>query len=207
MMSRKKLSAEALALLYMRSQRGWLQKELAARMGLSDYRQVSRHESGETPLSRETLDAYSDCMGYPPEAVDALLFIYSMTAPDASEPLSPVALTLEERRRIDRAALNAAWTTAANVREAEIVRKRKEKADAARRAAEGLWARLKTRTDQERRDLVAVWPEFQAGLSPRGYVRRVYERRRIGRTRRWSWRSWRCSSPNGQRGRRAGAGG
>jgi tetratricopeptide (TPR) repeat protein len=162
MMSRKKLSPEALALIYMRSERGVLQKELAARMGLSDYRQISRHESGETPLNREALNSYAACLGHAPEAVDALLFIYALVAPGPSEPVSPVALTPEERRRIDRAAINAGWTTAANVREVEIVRKRKEKAEAARRAVEGLWARLKTCTDQERRDLVAVWPEFRS---------------------------------------------
>jgi tetratricopeptide (TPR) repeat protein len=161
-MSRKTLSPEALALSYLRSERGWLQKELAARMGLSDYRQVSRHESGDTTLSRETLDSYAACLGTPPEAVDALLFLHSMIAPAPVEPASPVALTPEERRRIDRAALTAGWTTAADVRETATRRKRREKAEAARREAETSWARLKAYTRQERLDRVASSPELRS---------------------------------------------
>jgi len=161
-MPREKLSPEALTLIYLRSERGWLQRELAARLGLADHRQISRYESGEKPLSRETLDTIAACLGHSREAVDALLFVYSVISPDPHEAASPVALTPEERRRIDRAALTAAWTAAEDLRAALRQRKRKEKAEAARRKAAELWEWLKAFSPQERLDLVRVSPECRS---------------------------------------------
>jgi transcriptional regulator with XRE-family HTH domain len=158
--ARDKLSPEALALIYLRSERGWLQKELADRHGYATYRQLSRYETGDQPLSREALDAFAASLGHSPEAVDALLFVHSLVAPASPEPSSPVALTAEELRRIDRAAIAAGWSTAEEVRTRLIGHKRKRKAQAARREAGELWARLKPLSRQARRDRVVDSPEL-----------------------------------------------
>jgi transcriptional regulator with XRE-family HTH domain len=161
-MPRDKLSPEALALIYLRSECGWPQKELAARCGYATHQQLSRYETGRYPLSREVLNAIVDCLGHSPEAVDVLLFTHSLVASPSPEPPSPVALTAEELRRIDRAAITAGWSTTEDIRERLIVRKRKRKAKAARREAGELWARLKPRSRQARRELVASSPEFRS---------------------------------------------
>jgi transcriptional regulator with XRE-family HTH domain len=159
--ARDKLSPEALVLIYLRSERGWPQKELADRHGLTTYRQLSRYETGDRPLSRETLYALAASLGYSPEAVDALLFIHSMVAPAEREVPSPVAPTAEERRRIHRTAIAAGWSTADEVCEELLARKRRLKAEAARRDAGTLWARLKAHPRQARRGLVAASPELR----------------------------------------------
>jgi transcriptional regulator with XRE-family HTH domain len=160
--ARDKLSPEALALIYLRSERGWLQKELADRHGYTTYRQLSRYETGDQPLSREALDAFAASLGHSPEAVDALLFVHSLVAPDLPEPSSPVALTAEELGRIDRAVIAAGWSTAEEVRTRLTSYKRKRKATAARREAEELWARLKPLSRQARRDRVADSPDLRS---------------------------------------------
>ena len=160
-MPRETLAPEALALIYLRSVRGWSKKELAARLGLADVRQLYRYERGEKPLRRETLNLLAARLGYSPEAVEALLFAHALIAPKGSGDGSPVALTLRERGTIDHAAITAGWTVADAVRE-ELLRRRKEdKAAAARREAEALWERMKTATRQERRDLVEIFPEYR----------------------------------------------
>jgi len=89
-MPRQELSPEALALIYLRSQRGWSKKELASHLGLPDARQLYRYERGEAALRREDLDSFAARLGHPPEAVDALLFIHSLVAPAEREVPSPV---------------------------------------------------------------------------------------------------------------------
>jgi transcriptional regulator with XRE-family HTH domain len=158
----KKPSLEGLTLLYLRSKRRWSQKELAARLGLADPKQISRYETGENPLRREQLDICVAPLGYPPEAVDALLFIGGLIVSEAAEePASPVALTPEDRRGVDRAALAAAWMMVDDLREELRREKRRRKAEAARQEAQELWARMKSATRQERRELVTVFPEFR----------------------------------------------
>ncbi|HTG32031.1 MAG TPA: helix-turn-helix transcriptional regulator [Thermoanaerobaculia bacterium] len=161
-MARDKLSPEALVLIYLRSQRGWAQQELADRHGYTTYRQLSRYETGDRPLSRETLDALAASLGYSPEAVDALLFIHSLVAPAEREVPSPVAPTAEERRSIHRTAIAAGWSTADEVREELLARKRRLKAESARRDAGKLWARLKAHPRLSRRELVAGSPELRS---------------------------------------------
>src|SRR5215203_3642025 len=107
----RKLSPEALALLYLRAERRWSKRQLASALGFSDEKQLSRYESGDKPLRRENLDSMAAGLGHSSEAVDALLFVHSLISPD--EPpasLSPVALTARERQRIARTAITAGWT-------------------------------------------------------------------------------------------------
>ncbi|MFL6234167.1 MAG: helix-turn-helix domain-containing protein [Thermoanaerobaculia bacterium] len=159
---RKPPSPEALALLYMRSERGWTQRKLADRLGLTDHTQISSYERGGKPLHRERLVSVAAVLGYPPEAVDALLRFNRWLQPSApAEPASPVALTPGERRSLDRTVLAATEAFLEEIRKELIRKKRERKADAARRKARDLWLRLKAAPRQDQRDLVTVMPALQ----------------------------------------------
>lgn len=159
----KRPSLEGLTLLYLRSMRRWSQKELATRLGWADPKQVSRYETGENPLRREQLDVCVAALGYPREVVDALLVFGSLIRSESpEEPPSPVALTSEESGAVDRATLAAASIFLDDLWQELRREKRRKKAEAARRNARKLWERMKVATRQERRDLVAVLPEFRS---------------------------------------------
>ena len=154
---KKPPSSQALALLYLRSKRGWSQKDLAARIGLADYKQISRYETGEKTLSPRKLNEFAASLGYPPEAVEALQFIDGWIEPeDREELLSP-----EIRHTLDRSSLTLAWSLldAGRVELSQAVRD--EMVKMARRKAQELWGRLKSATRQERREAVAALPELQ----------------------------------------------
>jgi tetratricopeptide (TPR) repeat protein/transcriptional regulator with XRE-family HTH domain len=148
-------------LLHLREKHRWSQKELAAARGLSDYRPISRYETGDNQLSRQELYVLAGLLGDSRETVDALLFTDSLTTPSPPEPASPVALTPAELRRIDRAVIADGWTRAADLRGKLIVDKKRRKVKAARREAGVLWARLKTLSREARREVVEDAPEFQ----------------------------------------------
>ncbi|MFL6258922.1 MAG: hypothetical protein ACJ76Y_04350 [Thermoanaerobaculia bacterium] len=159
---KKPLSPRALALLYLRSMRDCSQRELADRLGLADEKMISRYERGAKPLSRKTLDQSAAVLGFPPEAVDALLFIGAWIDPDDwGEPGSWMALDPAARRAIDRTSLTLAWALLDSFRSELGGAIRDEKAERARRKAQELWARLKSATRKERRDAVAALPELQ----------------------------------------------
>jgi transcriptional regulator with XRE-family HTH domain len=160
-MEKRKLSPEALALICLREQRRWTQRELAAAKGISDYRLISRYENAEKILSRAELDEFARLLGYSREAVDALLFSYSLVVIEPPPSSSPMDLSREELRRIDRAVLADGWTRAALLRARLVAGKRKRKAEDARREAGKLWARLKPFAHPARRELVADAPEFR----------------------------------------------
>jgi transcriptional regulator with XRE-family HTH domain len=160
-MRERKLPATALALRYLRAESGWTKEKLAAAVGISDARLILRYERGDKPLSREYLDHLVAPLGRPPEAVDALLFVHSLVAPESrEEPASPVALSPEERTTIVRAAVTAGWTTAEEVQRFLERRCRKKKVKRDRKQANALWERLKLGTWKERRDLVRIFPAF-----------------------------------------------
>jgi transcriptional regulator with XRE-family HTH domain len=160
---KKPLSSQALALLYLRSARDCSQRELADRLGWADEKLVSRYERGAKPLSRKTLDACAEALGYPPEVVDLLLFIDSWIEPEEpdEEPPSPEPLSPGERRLIDHSSLTAAWSflDAWRLELSRVLLN--EKVAMSRRKAQGLWERLKSATRQNRREAVAALPELQ----------------------------------------------
>jgi transcriptional regulator with XRE-family HTH domain len=159
---KKPLSPRALALLYLRSLRDCSQRELADRLGLADEKMISRYERGAKPLSRKTLDQSAAALGFPPEVVDALLFIGAWIDPDDwEEPGSWLALDPAARRAIDRTSLTLAWALLDSFRLELGGAIRDEKAERARRKAQELWARLRSATRKERRDAVAALPELQ----------------------------------------------
>jgi tetratricopeptide (TPR) repeat protein len=161
-MPREELSPEALALIYLRSRRGWSKKELASRLGLSDVRQLYRYERGEAALRREDLETFAERLGYSPEAVDALIFIHSVISDELPGMGSPFTFSSTERRKIKSAVISTGVAAAESVGHLLVRRREKEKAEEARREAEELWASLKMATRQERRDLVDLFPEFRS---------------------------------------------
>jgi transcriptional regulator with XRE-family HTH domain len=155
-------SPEALALLYLRSARGWSKKRLAAELGIADDRLISRYERGEKPLTRENLERMAACLGYSREAVEALLSVHSFLSPSPpEEDASPVALTGEELEAIDRTALTSGWTFAEDLRARLRRNGRATKAEEKRNEAGDLWKLLEPATREERRRLVAAFPDFR----------------------------------------------
>ncbi|HVR96165.1 MAG TPA: hypothetical protein VMW27_06100 [Thermoanaerobaculia bacterium] len=162
-MGEEKLSATALALAYLLEMRRVSRKELAQKLGHANDTVIGRYLRGAKPLSRERLEELVAPLNVPSEAIDALLFVHDLIEPEEEpEPASPVALTAEERTRIRRTAIAVGWSVADIVRAELAPARREEKAAEARREAEEPWARMKTATPSERRNLVTVFPEFQS---------------------------------------------
>jgi len=160
--AKTKSPAEALALTYLREARHWTQTKLANAKGHSDHRLISRYENSREPLSRAELHDMAALLGFSRDAVEALLFTYSLVIPpDSDESGSLVELTPEELRRIGRTVLADGWTRAAELRARLIEDKTRKKAEAARRQAGELWARLKPLSRAIRRELVEDAPDFQ----------------------------------------------
>src|SRR5215218_11453109 len=153
------------ALAFLRTAIGWSQKQLARFLGLGN-EDISKYERGDKALTRETLDFLTEPAA-PPEAVDVLLVAHSLIFPEPrAEAPSPVSLSEEERRAIERAAMVVACSAASSAAEdcqVGLIRKKKrEKIDAARQKAQELWTRLKAGSRQDRQDLVEVFPEFRS---------------------------------------------
>lgn len=161
MARKKKLSAEALALIYLREERGWKQEELAQAKGLKDYRLISRYQRGEKDLSRKELDEMSALMGFSREQVDAAIFLRSQVSPPTPAASgSPVDLTPEELRRIDRTVMAESWTRTAERRAWLIEDKKKRKAEEARREAGEIWKSLRPLSSRALRELVEASSQF-----------------------------------------------
>jgi len=152
----------ARALSYFCERRRWSPQKLAAAHGFADHRQILGYKSGDRPLSREYLEHLLAPLEVRPEDIDAFLFYDGLIVLDPPPPAaSPVALTGEEQRAIDRTACTAGWTLAETLRGKLIRRKTKKKVEAARRRAGELWAVLKLADSQERRDLIEVYPVYR----------------------------------------------
>ena len=152
-----------LALGYLYRKLGLTRKEAAARLGYADGGTLRRLEEGDTKLSRENLDDTAGRLGFTSEEVDLFLFADRLIEPEPPrQPASPVALTREELRKIDRTVAAAAWATAEDLRARLIRWKKSRKAAAAHREAEGLWSRLKPLSPADRRALVTVFPHFRS---------------------------------------------
>ncbi|HEX4959256.1 MAG TPA: helix-turn-helix domain-containing protein [Thermoanaerobaculia bacterium] len=155
-------SALGLALGWLRNARGWTKMRLASALRFTDDSLLSRYERGDA-LSRENLESVLAPLDYPPEAIDVLLFAHRLIFHELlEEPASTLALTAEERQRIVHAALAAGWTAAEATCDELLRRKRQEKLEAARREAQAAWERLKAATPEERRELIATFPEFRS---------------------------------------------
>jgi tetratricopeptide (TPR) repeat protein len=155
-------SALALALQYLRSKRGLSWRMLADILSIAEPGLLRRYERGKKQLSREQLEEVLGPIGFGPEEIDIFLFADSLISHEAEDdPSSPVALTREERRRIDKAVLAAARLGADVLRKNLIRRRRLEKARRAREEAARLWDLLKGHSPEDRRALVLAFPEYR----------------------------------------------
>ena len=159
------LSPLTLALTYFRNSAGWSMARLARALEFADESLISAYERGAKPLSRERLEFLIDPLGYPPEAVDVFLFAYELIHPEPWEQApSPVALSPEECRMVDRAVMAAgcaAGRVAAEAVRAERVRGWQEAKKAAEiEQAAQLFESLLPLTREERRGLVEAFPKF-----------------------------------------------
>ncbi|HYO11758.1 MAG TPA: helix-turn-helix domain-containing protein [Thermoanaerobaculia bacterium] len=162
-MPRKRRSPNALTLLTLRLESGWTKEELATALGFASIRSITRIEAGEEEPTREYLGFLVAPLGHPPEAVDALLFAFGLARPPAlAEPVSPVALTPQERTRLHRAALTAGWTAAEEVLALLPRKAREEKIAAAHREAGELFEILQATPPGERRALIDTFPEYRS---------------------------------------------
>lgn len=158
-------SPHAPALAFFRTAIGWSQTRLARFHGLGK-EDISKYERGERSLTRETLDFLAEPAA-PPEAVDLLLAAHSLIFPERlPEAPSPVALSEEEQREIEWAAVVVGCSklrkAAAECRAKLTRRKRQEKTDAARQEAQEMGTRLKASNRKDRQDLVNVFPEVRS---------------------------------------------
>jgi tetratricopeptide (TPR) repeat protein len=160
----EKRSAEAFAFSYLLHRSGRSKKELASDLGLADEKSLTRYENGSRDLSREQLGKLVAPLSVPQEAPDLLIWADHLIFPEPEMAAQgdPLALTAEERARIDRTFLVAEWGLAADLRRTLERWKRERKAEAARREAEGLAKALKSASAMDRRDLLAVFPEFRS---------------------------------------------
>lgn len=149
-------SALGLALTYLRSAAGWTRARLGQAVGHRNESAVSQYERGSKPLSRERLEQLLVPLGQPPEAVEVLSFAHDLIFPDPLDAAeaSPVQLSPEELRLIHRAAMASGWSAAEHVRAEAIRRRKREKAEAAKRGAEEAFQRLMALPPQERRGLI-----------------------------------------------------
>ncbi len=164
-MLERPLSPFGLALAYLRSAAAWSKSRLARALGLADESLISHYERGAKPLTREQLESLVEPLGYPSEAVDVLLFAHRLIFQEPlDEPSSPITLSREEHRAIDRATMAAGWTAghvaAEEVRSELIRRGKQEKAEAARQEAEELFRGLMAGTRKERSALVEAFPDY-----------------------------------------------
>jgi tetratricopeptide (TPR) repeat protein len=154
-------SALARALFYFRSKSGLSRKKLATLLSIADPSLLTRYEKGKKPLSREQLEELLGPTGFGPEEIDLFLGVDGLISETENVDVSPVALTPQELRRIDRAVL-AAVHLGADLLRRELIRKKKvEKIAQARREASDLWERLRQFPPEDRRNMATVFPTYR----------------------------------------------
>jgi transcriptional regulator with XRE-family HTH domain len=151
----------SVALAFLRTERGWTQKELALAAGMS-VKVLSFYERGRTHLSRALLETIVSWMGHGPDAIDAALFALQQIRPAREESDAPNRPTEPERRAIERVAAVtgrdvADFTRAELVRQAHLLRLQQ-----ARQKADKLWDYLRNLPARDRRLLVENGKEYKS---------------------------------------------
>src|SRR2546423_13715321 len=100
----EKRSAEALAFSYLLHGSGKSKRDVLEALGFSGASQLTLYEEGKRALSREYLGKLVSPLGVPQEAPDLLIWAHSLIFPQHPPGAEgdPLALTGEERGRIDR---------------------------------------------------------------------------------------------------------
>ena len=106
----------SLALLVLRTRRGWNQQRLAAAAGTHG-RVISEYETGRRrPLPRETFDRLAACMGCGAAEVSlTLLYLAGLLDGPAQAPVTPVDPTADDERRIRRIAASTGLLEAGRI--------------------------------------------------------------------------------------------
>ena len=153
--------ALSVVLTFLRTERGWAQKELAQAAGIS-VKMLSRYETGRTHPSRPLVESLIGVMGLGPEEIEAGLFAVQQIRLDWEESSASDAPTEAERRAIERAAAIAGREVAAATR-SELMRVvRLLKIQRAREEADRLWEYLKNLPARDRRILVEGGREYKS---------------------------------------------
>ncbi len=155
----------SLALIHLRTARGYSQTELAAAAGVRR-KLVGSYEGGTVKiLSRETLDVLAAAMGYEAGEVDLVLLFLRGLSPGAPAPAaagrSPIEPSRGERQRVARAAARIGLLAASLTRSRLLEAARVRRLAAARREAARLWEELRQMAPTARRDRVETSPEHQ----------------------------------------------
>ncbi|HVT56765.1 MAG TPA: helix-turn-helix transcriptional regulator [Thermoanaerobaculia bacterium] len=156
-----------LALTFLRSSRGWTQKELARAAGIAP-NVLSDYESGRRLLKVERFDRLIALLGLDARSADAALLGVELlgcggaAAPARSSPGDP---TMEERERIRLVAAgiarDAVAATVSSLR--SFVREARERAaSAAREEAATLWPGLVDLSARDRQFLLARAAEYRS---------------------------------------------
>ncbi len=149
----------SVVLTFLRSERGWTQKELAQAAGMS-VKVLSFYERGRTHLSRPLLESLVTRMELGPEAVDAALFALQQIRPEDSDASD--GSTDPERRAIERAAAIVGRSVAEATRSGFRQQLRLLRIQQARKTADRLWEHLKTLPARDRRVLVEGGREYKS---------------------------------------------
>ncbi len=162
-MPEKSPSALGLAVTWLRCKSDWTKARLAKALGYSDDSVLSKLERGDNPLTRDRAEFLVSPLPHPPEALDVLVSAHDLIFPESpAEAASPLSLTPEERRRVHRAGMAGAAAVAAAIASEMACRIKRKKEDAARQKARQIWERLTSAAVEDRRDLVAGFPELRS---------------------------------------------
>lgn len=151
----------SVVLAFLRTERGWTQKELAQAAGISD-KMLSRYETGRTHPSRQLVESLIGLMGLGPEEIEAGLFAVQQIRLDWEESSASDAPTPAERRAIERAAAVAGREVAAATRSELLRQVRLFKLQQVQQEADRLWGYLKNLPTRERRVLVEGGREYKS---------------------------------------------
>lgn len=152
------------ALRTLREGRGWTQDDLAAEAGTSA-QVISRLESGKLlTLTPERLEELVERMGYPPEALEEVLFSLARArSPRPAETWSPVDPTSQQRDHLFRGLRRAGLADLEAKLELAIRRFRARGARRAREHAARFWSRHLLACPPEKRALILDnSPSFQS---------------------------------------------
>jgi transcriptional regulator with XRE-family HTH domain len=151
----------SVVLAFLRTERGWTQKELAQAAGISD-KMLSRYETGRTHPSRELVESLIGLMGLGPEEIEAGLFAVQQIRLNGEEASASDAPTPAERRAIERAAAVAGREVATATRSELMRHVRLLKIQQAQETADRLWEYLKSLSARDRRVLVEGGREYKS---------------------------------------------
>lgn len=142
-----------LILLFLRMGQGWSQANLGKAAGVSP-NLINDYERGRKSLTRTRLEHLLSFMNLPPERIDATLAVIEANRAASAAPKDSADVLSESRRRIEAVAGRTGKLATELVRSVLSMLTLEAEGLAARERAAALWARLKSRSPEERTALV-----------------------------------------------------